>query len=521
MKAFFCFLVGVLSIQFAFGQALIMEKNFGQGGHRVQTWKGCQPINDKEFLTLVHLKGKAHKANVYSLERHSTALEVRWVAPVAVKENQRISDWFFKDEKAFVFVTDWNEQARKSTLLMTAFEMKKGEVVSQDTLFSETIGIWNDNREKGKVAESFDEAVESMQLSGTVVPLEFRFHIVHSPNGNFTLVYRYDFSQKELLAKATVFDRSMKKVVDGEVNIDRGMVAEQFLVNDRGQVIVVKSSPRGKIATVRVDLATNDFVYLEVQPGSSAKESIKAKLLGDDSLMVATLNVKNKGLTGVSFARLNFAEQRVTKNVFFAIPSKLKNEALEKQKEFRKAEGLYRWENFELVDFALDEQGRSFLLLEEQFIQADGFQYETSRKSNPKHWKSRPAYVHTGLTFVLAFDAEDTPIWQQFVAKHQSTGIVDGMNSLSVFANWTYDEEVRLIYAIPMNSATMSTLCYMALDKETGEEKKFGVLDNPSKLDFVRPYTFWANDRELIFVGRKGLLGKKGFIRLYKIINKE
>jgi hypothetical protein len=79
------------------------------------------------------------------------------------------------------------------------------------------------------------------------------------------------------------------------------------------------------------------------------------------------------------------------------------------------------------------------------------------------------------------------------------------------------ENKIRIVYASSDNSAGIYTVINLVeWDEFNGNKLKDVPLQNDEKLTLIRQYSLWWEDK-LIVVGRKGILGKKSSINLYKI----
>ena len=99
-----------------------------------------------------------------------------------------------------------------------------------------------------------------------------------------------------------------------------------------------------------------------------------------------------------------------------------------------------------------------------------------------------------------------------FVVKKQSTGAIDGTNTTSIFTAHS-PEKTEILYALSPNQFLFNQIHHIQLNNNTGKETINENLDNSLKLALSRVYCFLNKNDELIWVGRKGLVGKKTFIQ--------
>ena len=92
-----------------------------------------------------------------------------------------------------------------------------------------------------------------------------------------------------------------------------------------------------------------------------------------------------------------------------------------------------------------------------------------------------------------------------------------GITSSSFSFNITDDGRLRFFYPSSENtSGTYNTIHYIEYDELTGNKTKDMKAPNDDGISMVTDYTIWWEDR-VVAAGRKGLLGKKSFIHLYKL----
>jgi hypothetical protein len=156
-------------------------------------------------------------------------------------------------------------------------------------------------------------------------------------------------------------------------------------------------------------------------------------------------------------------------------------------------------------------------VLEKRELSGNGYTYNNMATNNPKNWGEKMLKVNTEGVILFSFNKDDELLWENFYEKSQVNDVVMGITGSSFAFNITEDGRIRMFYpSYESSSGIYNIINYVEWDELTGSKTKEMKAPNDEGFSMITDFTVWWED-QVIVVGRKGLLGKKSFINLYKL----
>lgn len=465
------------------------------------------------FVTVAKVKGNEFGSSEYMLERYNLELEKQWQTELELNKYDNITGLYYTGGNIHLLVNEHNDNDKLSFLLLKSFNPEKGNLQTSDTLFSEEIQPWNDYLGKGTVKQTFNSAVASKQTNGYVTPLEYRYKITLSPDSNKVMVYRFDYSQKTLYSDIKVFDNNFNLLQRGKIPVDHSYLAYEYMVNNQGEIYISKANRFGRVALIKYNLETLEFKMLNIEISNYQRDNLKLFMKEDNVVYLAKLNKSRQVLKAISFAIFDFNTMLVDQYNFYEFEESFKKEIVKAEEE----SGLKieeEFKNFSITDFWVSADSNITVIIEEEELRSTNFEYNSESVENHEAWLPEMAQVRTGTLVMYHIDAKKDLLWKSYIIKNQVTDISDGLNSVSYLLKKDEDK-IKLLFCSSGNGLLLNELNYFEIEKATGLFLTNKVVENPDKLVPLLPYFYWK-DKNLILVGKKGLVGKNTFLAKYK-----
>ena len=464
-------------------------------------------IDSTEYYALSKLKGLGGGKSNYALECYDRNFRIKWSNGIGLNENQNIIGLERVKGSMLVFISEHDLDQRLARLIVKVYS-KSGKVLSDPVVaFENSINSWQDVPEKGRVSETIGERISSIQPIGFVSPLQYRYQIRRSPDSSRVLLYRYIHDQKGLISQVKLFDHNMQLLHVGLIPIDRGFTSYGFEPTTSAKVFLYKSNKGGKVAVIRYDLETNESEYLALEGASTQRENLKLVVESENKVCLYKLNKQGNALSGVSYTVYDFESSSIAPTIHYELTTSIKG-------KFENSESEER-EHFQIIGAYHFINGERLVILEDQRVEAGGSPIESNRASHPKYWNSAAiGSVATGPLLFVFFDKGGNVKWAKERLKYQKVSHTDGLNSASTLVN-VYSDRVECVYANTPKGLFLNQLHYFKIDFINGEMSDDKMFLNQERLVIARPYCGWRPGEQggFIFVGKKGLLGKKSFIQ--------
>jgi hypothetical protein len=266
--------------------------------------------------------------------------------------------------------------------------------LEQKVLEKVKIQAWKDTPLKGKVRQTFDNAVASGNRDA--LPFEFHYTSVASPDFRYLLIYRYDYSQPTLLVSGKILDPSFSVKYTFGLPIDGGLTSHQLFINNQADVFLLSTDDVGSINLFRYTPESQESKLLQIGPSESQRNSFLPYLRTDQTILVANTSENAAGeLTGVVVSIFNFQTGRVED-----VQLHLLSQALLSKVSKKMPQGHY-----EIVAFAENERSEKRIELEKRNIAATNYHYNPSASNRPDQWKPRKQQAQIGEKIILIVNA--------------------------------------------------------------------------------------------------------------------
>jgi hypothetical protein len=473
-------------------------------------------ISEKEFVVVSKVKGGLNGDSDYSLEKYDHEMKNYFKTIFTLAAHEDIKDIHFNGAHIVVFIISHSLESAESRLLAYGFSPTNGIKSWDKILMKFKVNPFQLVRSRGSVEETFENAIASSINKSFVVPFEYQYDIQFSPDKSKIIAYTFDYTKPNLIANATIFDGNLNQLKTGVVPIDNNFINYGIYVNNRGDVYIMNVDKLGRIVVIQYDLVTKDNKLLDIQYASTQRESLKLAFKNDDELFVGCANTFEGELVGVMYTKFNFQKNLVEKINYHEMSDGLLQTADIMRGSNKDVKGPETWKFFEMTNFYVNNFEKVVMVFEKRELQGYEYVYTSESVLTPERWKERVAKVNAEAVVMFSFNANDELMWENYFLKSQTNDVTSGIISSSMIMDIS-DEYLKMVYATSDNAAgTYSVFNYVLWDASNGNKVKELILDNEEKLALVRNYSIMLDDK-LILVGRKGLLGKKYVMNLYKL----
>lgn len=477
---------------------------------------GIQKIKELEnnnIITITKIKGNQNSKGIYKLSYLDTSFTTLWSTDILLEKTENISGWEVQENKVHVFTTYHDLPHWESLLMKQSFGLSNGNFIQRDTLINREIDQWLEVFGKAKLYQTFQNAIASVSPTNYLTPLEYQNNVCFSPDKKRVFVYYYVYSADDLYAMGKIYDENYQLISEGKIPQDIYFTTYPMQLNNRGDIIMKKVTSSGKVGIIQYNLSTKEDKYISLTASNSTRDNLTVHMINNDEGVLATLNKKSGKFTGVTCARFSFINKEITNRHFLLFDIEYQNEIRRAQKEQHLTEDHYLY-NFKLVNLTVNKDLNIFITTEQQRLLGSGFTYEDNIHEQIEKWGYFPARVNSGTAIVWAVDSSLHLKWRSFIAKNQSTGAIDGLNTTSILTHHK-DKETHIVYTLSPKEIIFNELHYITINNDTGEEISNEIMKNPLKLSLARVYSFWTKKHDFVWVGKKGLVGRKTFIQKY------
>jgi hypothetical protein len=474
-------------------------------------------ISATEFVTLTKVRGTNSGPSDFVLEKYDLSLKASFKTPLISDVNEDYKDLYFDGKDIILLSVIHNMDQKTSKLLAYGFDPGSGTKKWDKVLDNFKVTDFLSIKYKGAVKQTFENAVGSCLPKNYVTPLQYQYQVKFSPDSSKILTYIFDYGQKNMVAKVKTFDNKYNVIDTAQVSIDNGFINYGIFPNNKGDLFILNIDRMGRIVVIKYKIKTKEVKLLDMQYSSSHRESLKLHIHNDDEVYLANINTGNGKLLGVMYSKFNFGTNLVEKINYHELSESLKQTITTMRASNKDMRGLENWMNYEITDFIVNRYEKIIIVLEKREFSSPGFQYDPSAVNDIANWQEREGKVNTEGLILFSFNANDEIMWENYYAKIQTMDIASGLISSSYVFDNSVENELRIVYAFSDNATGIFNAIHVVEWEElSGNKTKDIPLQNDEKLTFLRQYTLWWGDR-LVLVGKKGLLGKKSSINLYKI----
>lgn len=477
-------------------------------------------INNKDYVVFSKVKGSyLTPTSEYVLEKYDVTMQKIFSVPVTLSLEEDFKFIKYNKDQIFLFIEVHAVATKHSELKVLKYNLTDGSFIESKLLMDATIQDWMSVSGKGASKESFENAISSAVSKNFNTPLEYQYQIEFSPDGNSFIVYRYDYSQRTLLAPYAIYNLDLTSGLTGVAPIDNYFINQGLYINNKQEIFIFNTERSGRIALIKYDPINKDNIFLDIQSGTSKRESFSLQFLNDDAVYIAALITMGKKLTGVLYAKFNFKEVLIEKLNIQEISDGLKQTAATLRQN-NKIVGQEDWINYHITDFQVNQYEKLILVLEKRYLEFTEIQYDPNAINDIKNWGEKIGKVKVESIVALSINSEDKILWENYILKNQVMDITAGLNTSSYKFFVTVDGKVRFLYAYSnLSTGVMSHVRFLEWNELTGFKIRETDLPTDESLTMLRNYSVWS-DTDLILIAKKGLLGKKSACYIYSIQNK-
>jgi hypothetical protein len=472
-------------------------------------------VSATEFVIITKVRGSYLGPSDFMLEKYDVTLKSIFRIPLTTQDNEDYEDLYFNGKELILLSVIHNTDSKLSVLKAYAFDPATGAKKWDKELDKLKIKEWAGVKYKGAVKQSFHNAIGSSLTRNYVTPLQYQYDIKFSPDSSRILSYIYDYGQPHLLAKVKIYDKEFNVLDTASISIDNNFISYGIYPNNAGDIFIVNVDRLGRMVVIKYAIKTKDIKLLDIQYSSSNRESLQIHVFNDNIVYVANINTNNGRLVGVMYSKFNFEHSLVEKINYHELSEGLKQTINTTRHSSRKPEE--NWLNYEVTDFIVNQYEKIILVLEKKEINGPGYTYNAEAVNDQSTWVEREVRINVEGVIFFSFNHDDEIMWENFYMKSQNADIVSGYSTASFSLDNSAENKIRMVYASSDNSAGIYTVINLVeWDEFNGNKLRDVPLQNDEKLTLIRQFSLWWEDK-LVIVGRKGLLGKKSSINLYKI----
>ena len=453
------------------------------------------------------------------LEKFDKQLNQKFKTNIIFSAEEDYSKLFFSGKSIILFSIKHLSSEQKSVLMAYEFDATTGEKKTEKELIRTDVKPWTESMGKGAVKTSFCQEICFSLPSSFITPYNYQYVISFSPDAKSIFVYQYDYAQKYLVANTWFFDLELNLKQQAIVPIDNGFVNHGLYPTNKGDVYILNADRSGRVVTVWYDPDTKQNRLLDIQSTNSIRNSLKMVVLSEEVVYVAgtTLPQGKESIDGIMYAKFDFKQMIVDKINLYDISQNIQQTASSVRSRFKNCDAEDNWKNYEIANFIVNEFEKVIVVLEKRELMYTGYSYSALSVLNPKNISEKPGRVNTEAILMFSFNKDDEMLWENYYMKSQTNDISAGITISSFSMDITDDGRIRVFYPSSDNSAgTYNVINYVEWDELSGMKSKELRTPNEEGLSMLTDYTLWWQDR-VVVVGRKGMLGKKSFINLYKL----
>jgi hypothetical protein len=472
-------------------------------------------LSNDTFVTLAKAKGGVMGPSNYVLEKFTKDLKSIFKVSVGAEFEEDFFKMTWHGNVLRLFAVIHDSRALVSKCKIYDFNVSDGKLLDSKIIAEKSVGAWTTAMGKAVVEEDFITAVASAQPRNFVTPLEYIYQIRYSPDQTKFVLYIFDYSQKYLIAQATVFDENLNVLSKGLVPIDNNFINYGIHLNNKGELFILNVDRGGRIALIKYNMETKDNVFLDISSSSAKRYGFKVRFLNDDEVYVFNLASRSDAFAGVMYSKFNFKNKLVDKLNYHDLSEGMVQTSTALRQNNSDFQAKDDWLNYVISDVYLNAYEKIIVVLEKQYIESAAFNYQASTVSNADNWYEKSGRVIAGPLMLFSFNADDVLLWETYSLKEQSNDISAGLLSASYAMNITDAGKIQMVFASGGKAnGVYNEVNYMEFEEASGSRIKNVKLDNPDGLGVLKDYTVWFDDA-FIVGARKGLFGNKSFLVRY------
>lgn len=472
-------------------------------------------LSPTDFITLAKVKGNESGKSDFMLERYGQDLKPLWQTPLAVESYEDYRDIYFNGTEVVVLSVMHNTSEKKTKLEAYGFNIANGQKTWSKELESYAIADWKADPHKGRVKESFVDLVCEHTNPNFVTPFEYKHNIGFSPDGSKFISYVYDYGQNQLFANVSVYDDACNPISKGRIEIDNGFVNQGIFLNNDGLIYILNATAMGSLNLIQYNLDSKSFNLLQLAGENFQKDDFGVHFLNNDELYVGNSELANGKLMGVTFTKFDFKSNAIEKSVYYALTPEFKSQIATQRKANKQIKGEEDWLDYDLTRFEVEPNENILFVIEKRSLYADGYPHVGRDFFDKSHQVEFNGHVYAEGIIALYFKEDNSLAWNNYIAKTQVYPADDGLNTISFVIN-NSPATINMLYVSSESlDGTFTTINLVNIDKASGQKSNPIVLPNSDKISLVKDFTIFRDDKTLIVVGKKGLLGKSSLICKY------
>lgn len=474
-------------------------------------------ITSSDFVTIAKVKGSQSGKSDFMIERYDADLKVFWQVPVSVESSEDFKEMYYNGKELVILSVIHKEAEKKTKLVAYAFDVNDGRKLWVKELESFDVGDWEMHPHKGKVKESFVDVVCEHANQDFITPFEYKHNIQFSSNQSKFVSYVYNYGEPSLTASVSVYDNAGNLLKRGKISIDNDYTNYGIYVNNDGLVYILNANNIGKVNLIQYNLDTKDFDLLDLPSSNFMKDDFHVHFKNNNVVFVANSEVKDGKIYGVMYSQFNFNTKKVDFSFYEEFGAEFKSKIINERKNNKQIKGEEDWLDYDITHFLVDTNDEVILVLEKRTLHADGYPHVGRSTFDKSHKVELTGHVQAETVIFAAFNKAGGLKWKNFILKNQVYPASDGLNTISFVLHDKDPSDLHFIYASSENlDGSLHGLNLLSVNKESGTVSK-KTLPNENKLTLVKDYSHFMEDKSLILVGKKGLLGKASMIVKYKL----
>jgi hypothetical protein len=474
-------------------------------------------ISSSDFITIAKVKGSQTGKSDFMIERYDANLNSLWQVPISVESSEDFKEMYYNGKDLVILSVIHKEAEKKTKLVAYGFDVKAGQRLWSKELESFDVGEWQTNPHKGKVKESFIDLVCEHGNQDFITPFEYKHNIQFSPDLSKFVSYVYNYGEPSLTASVSVYDNAGTLLNRGKISIDNDYTNYGVYVNNDGLIYILNANNIGKVNLIQYNLDTKDFELLDLPPTNYMKDDFHVYFKNNNVVYVANSEIKEGKIYGVMYSQFNFAAKKVDLSIYEELGAEFKSKIINERKNNKQLKGEEDWLDYDITHFVVDANDEVIVVLEKRSLHADGYPHVGRSTFDKSHKVEFTGHVQAETMIFIAFNKDADLKWKNYILKNQVYPANDGLNTISFILDDKDLSDLRIVFATSENlDGSLHGLNLLTVNRETGAVSK-KTLANEYKLALVKDYSHFMEDKSLILVGKKGLLGKASMIVKYKL----
>ncbi len=340
---------------------------------------------------------------------------LKWSANIALEENENIFTTKIGSDKINFYSTRFNLNERTSDLFIISLDLNSGKLLEKKKLWTKTVDNAIRDRNKAKRIADPNLEIASLKPLNAEVPLEFRFEVVSSENGHFTLLSFFDFSKNNLVHSYKIFGDDFNEIESKDLNLDDLVYLYDYGIDNSGSLYHLNQSFEGDIQLTQFPVKSNDYNLLTLTAENSQRDDLKLLILGEGRVVVAGKAEIENSFYGCLYAVFDFNELAVDRIHFESLPIDFKD-AADSLYQLGKME-VRDWTNYTLTKLESYNDEELLLVFEAFDLRRSGYVFKDRRFTSELDWENHKTKLISGPAMVFSFDKNDELRWSKYIYK--------------------------------------------------------------------------------------------------------